>query len=69
MGQGTVDDLKKLREELVKRRAQEAYAIRGAHNDERIMKLAAVQKAIETLDIVISEGADEPQIDPNAFIA
>ena len=59
MATKTIADLKKLRDELVDRRRQEAYWIGGVHDNERIEKVAYVQLAIRALDAVIKEGWDD----------
>jgi hypothetical protein len=59
MATKTIADLRKLREELVDRRRDEAYQIAGVHDDERIAKIAYVQLAIQALDAVIGEGWDD----------
>ncbi|QRM32759.1 hypothetical protein [Microvirga sp. VF16] len=64
----TVEDLKKLRAELVERRRQEAYWVGGPHHDDRIQKLVQVHTAIEALDAVIAEGEDEPDYNISGFL-
>lgn len=59
MATKTIADLKKLREELVDRRRQEAYWVGGAHDDERIEKVAYVHLAIQAVEAVIAEGWDD----------
>jgi hypothetical protein len=53
----TVSDLKSLREQLVKRRAEAAYAITDDLDHNGIDKLAMIDLAIGALDKVIAEGA------------
>ncbi|MDQ0347870.1 hypothetical protein [Ancylobacter vacuolatus] len=55
----TIEDLKKLREELAERRRKEAHWIHHAFNYERLEKIAQVQLAIQALDAVIAEGEPE----------
>ncbi len=61
MATKTISDLKKLREELVDRRRQEAYGIVGSDHDKGIEKVAFLHLAIRAVDAVIEEGwSDQP---------
>jgi hypothetical protein len=61
MATKTISDLKKLREELVDRRRQEAYGIVGSDHDKGIEKVAFLHLAIQAVDSVIEEGwSDQP---------
>lgn len=68
MAEKTIEDLKKLRAELIERRRQEAYWVAGPHHNERIEKLIQVHTAIAALDAVIAEGKDEPEYDISGFL-
>ncbi|MCK0196887.1 hypothetical protein MWN34_08165 [Ancylobacter sp. 6x-1] len=57
----TIEDLKNLRANLVERRRKEAYRIGSDHHDDGIVTVAHIQLAIEAIDAVIAEGAEEPE--------
>ena len=60
MATKTVSDLKKLPEELVDRRRQEAYGIGGSDYDKGIQKVAFLH-LVQAIDAVIEEGwSDQP---------
>jgi len=63
----TIPDLKALRAELVNRRRQEAYWIRGPQHDERLQKIAHVHLAIAALDAVMAEGKDQTEVKVPGF--
>ena len=56
----TVADLKTLREELVRRRWQAAYAVGDDLDGEGLYTLVSFNQAILALDAVIDEGRDGP---------
>jgi len=56
----TVADLKTLREELVRRRWQAAYAVGDDLDGEGLYTLVSFNQAILALDTVIDEGRDGP---------
>ena len=56
----TVADLKALREHLIRRRWQAAYAVADDLDGEGLDTLVTFNAAILALDAVIDEGRDEP---------
>jgi hypothetical protein len=57
----TIEELKKLRDELIERRRDEAYMVGSAFSDECIAKLNGVHTAIIAIDAVIAEGKDQAE--------
>lgn len=57
--ENSIEDLKKLREELAERRRKEVYWIHNAFNHDRLEKTAQVELAIQAIDAVIAEGEGE----------
>lgn len=65
----SIEDLKKLRDELVRRRRTEVEEIASATDDERIAATVQVHLAIEALKAVIENTQSEAKpFDPNRIV-
>jgi hypothetical protein len=56
----SVEELKSVLVELVNQRVELAYRLAGAHDEDGLNHLAAIQAAITAVDAVIESGAQPP---------
>ncbi|MEQ1956263.1 hypothetical protein [Mesorhizobium sp. CN2-181] len=64
----TVEELKKLKDDLTRQRRIEAYNVTSATNHGQIERLSQVHVAITALEAVIAEGKDTPEVGPTLMV-